>query len=435
MKKVYFHKFLLLVCFILVSCTQYFHGVFIREGLVASNPYTVGKWTIMMYMAADNNLESEAIQDINEIEMFNLDSKGVTVLSLLDRSSGHDGTNGAWEETRLLKIEQDPEGENGIIVSKELSSKELALSVESATELDMANFNTLKSFLQFGYKHYEAENYALIIWGHGNGLRSVISDSYTDSTMSLQELRVAIENGQGEKSLDVIAFDTSFGSTLETIWEIKDSTNWLVGVPGAISTTGWSYKDIFSSFLETSMSSVDFAQVIGSQKGTTAINMQYIHEVKKQFDNLSSLVAMNIDSWEKQRLLKNILLTDVQSYKASTYPSDMFIDVCDFAINISKNAPFITADEIVQNEIVEKSLIMQNTLSHAVLKKDEKSESISVFFISFLAEGIPNPAYPNAYIQSDVEEGKISFVNESTGWVPTNDESVTLLNKLFFTTF
>ncbi len=435
MKKTYFYKVLLLVCFMLVSCSQYFHGVFIREGSIASNPYTVGKWTIMMYMAADNNLESEAIRDINEIEMFDLEAKGITVLSLLDRSPGHDGTNGAWEETRLLKIEQDPEGENGIIVSKELSSKELALSVESATELDMANFNTLKSFLQFGYTHYEAENYALIIWGHSNGWRSVVSDSYTDSTMSLQELRIGIEKGQGENTLDVIAFDTSFGSTLETIWEIKDSTNWLVGVPGAISTTGWSYKDIFSSFLQTSMSSVDFTQVIGLQKNTTAINMQYIHELKEQFDNLSSLVATNINSREKQNNLKNILLSDVQSYKASTYPSDMFIDVSDFAINVSKNAPLITDEEIAQNEIVEKSLIMQNTLSHSVLKKDEKGESISVFFISFLAEGIPNPAYPNAYIQDDVEEGKISFVNESSGWVPTNDESVTLLNKLFFTTF
>ena len=68
-----------------------------KSQLVSVDPQ-IREWTIAVYMAADNDLESAAIQDLNEMEASI--ENGVTVVALLDRSDGYDGTNGNWDDSR-----------------------------------------------------------------------------------------------------------------------------------------------------------------------------------------------------------------------------------------------------------------------------------------------------------------------------------------------
>jgi hypothetical protein len=51
------------------------------------------KWTIMVYMDADNNLEDAGISDFNEMEVAGSTSD-VAILVLMDRIPGYDTSNG-----------------------------------------------------------------------------------------------------------------------------------------------------------------------------------------------------------------------------------------------------------------------------------------------------------------------------------------------------
>ncbi len=434
-QQVHFTVFFFCMCLLSLSCSYDFREVFIRDGIATSSDIDKRQWTVMMYMAADNNLEGEAIKDINELESLNLQSKGITILSLLDRSVGHDGTNGDWSDTRLYEIMFDEDGENGVLVSKELASKELALTVGAATELDMASANTLKSFLQFGYSQYKAENYALIIWGHGNGWRSITFDNYTNTTMSLPDFSQALKDGLGDNPLHVLAFDTSFGATIEILWEIKDYSQFFVGSSGVVSSAGWKYKEIFSAFTNTGQSIDDFTKAMGSQEGSTIVHLQNVQEVKNSFDGFTRLVAEQIDSVHKQRSVTDFMISEIDSYHASSYPSDMFLDMEKLVLKIVENASVLTDDMHIQDSLVISAENVQTSLQKALVTNSKGQSSISIFFVTLQSKGVPDASYPDLYVYDKTQRDTISFVNEHNGWTPTKDKSVTLLNKLFFSIF
>ena len=62
------------------------------------------EWSILVYMSADNNLESAAIADLIEMEKSKLNTKNVSVLVLLDRNPSYDSSNGNWKNTKLYRI-------------------------------------------------------------------------------------------------------------------------------------------------------------------------------------------------------------------------------------------------------------------------------------------------------------------------------------------
>lgn len=65
------------------------------------------KWTIAIFMNADNNLESAAIGDINEMER-GIDTSLYNVVVQIDRIPGYDNSNGDWTTTRRYYITPDP---------------------------------------------------------------------------------------------------------------------------------------------------------------------------------------------------------------------------------------------------------------------------------------------------------------------------------------
>ncbi|MBQ3671674.1 MAG: hypothetical protein II921_09425 [Treponema sp.] len=77
------------------------------------------EWTFIVYMAADNNLESAAISDLNEMEEArSFLSAGNTILVLLDRASAFDATNGDWSDTRLFRVASDNSVSPSVLTSE-----------------------------------------------------------------------------------------------------------------------------------------------------------------------------------------------------------------------------------------------------------------------------------------------------------------------------
>ncbi|HBG35542.1 MAG TPA: hypothetical protein DDW88_00550, partial [Treponema sp.] len=74
--------FIFMVIFFIV-----FNSCNLESNLVVENFQKKEKaWIFLVYMAADNDLESAAIRDFNELEAAQFDRAKISILVLLDRS-------------------------------------------------------------------------------------------------------------------------------------------------------------------------------------------------------------------------------------------------------------------------------------------------------------------------------------------------------------
>jgi hypothetical protein len=102
------------------------------------------KWTVMIYMAGDNNLSSAGDKDLNEMRTVG-STEAVNIVVEFD-NAGQRGTN---------RIHIQTDGTNEQVVSM--------------GETDSGNPEMLVDFVRWAAENYVAERYALILWNHGSG--------------------------------------------------------------------------------------------------------------------------------------------------------------------------------------------------------------------------------------------------------------------------
>lgn len=224
------------------------------------------KWTVLVYMDGDNNLEGNAIKDINEMEMVDLPDD-VNVIVQIDRSPGEDYSNGNWSETRRYKITHDTD-------DKKIASTWLD-ETSPLGELNMGHPETLSDFVEWGMKSYPAEKTILIMWDHGGGWRSDVDNNYRinkgvcwDDTnggdyLEMREVKSALEVAKNRvnRTINTLGFDVCLAGMMEVAYEVKDvvSEN-VVFSQALVPGNGWDYENWLTSVKENSdISATDFA--------------------------------------------------------------------------------------------------------------------------------------------------------------------------------
>lgn len=187
------------------------------------------KWTVMVYVDADNDLEDELMVDLDEMETpAYLNASGesdVTVCVQFDRTPGNDTSNGDWTTTRrfIMATDQQP----GIIATNH---------VEDLGEQDMGDPNTLRSFVNWAKGAAPADRYMLIINSHGNGPRSrSVGSSITrgvgfdmssgNSLLTPSELSGVL---RGIGGVDVLGFDACLMGSTEVLAQLHGLTDYVV---------------------------------------------------------------------------------------------------------------------------------------------------------------------------------------------------------------
>src|SRR6187431_1001950 len=64
------------------------------------------KWTVMVYISGDNNLEDFVVSDIETELAPTGSSANVQVVALADRGPGYDTSYGDWQTTKLFHVTQ-----------------------------------------------------------------------------------------------------------------------------------------------------------------------------------------------------------------------------------------------------------------------------------------------------------------------------------------
>ena len=455
---------LLAVFFILSACEQaVLSGT---QGFRDNGGWTHGaqgvavkrEWTFMIYMAADNDLESAAIADLNEMEAVTLNTN-VSILALVDRNPAYDMTNGNWSDTRLFEIKTDPNGLNSTIVSMRLDCPELGLSKEAETELNTADPLVLSRLIDFAKRTYPAENYALFVWGHGTGWRSgpfvetrqaagkaVAFDDTHGQYMSLPSFGRAIT----DKGLSLIGFDTCYAAVLELAYQIRNEAELLVGSEGEILSNGWDYASLFTDFLSKPNLTVNalgdsiqdqFAAQYASLSSATIsqILLPEIENLFTKFDIFAGTVAHSITGEPARKAVLDQVLHNVEGYHFTSFPSDLYIDIYDFSHKIPDILTFITPDNTKQASIIFAIKELEGALQHAVPSswaKNGSTHKLGVHVIPLQGIAVPASSHELAYVRNSMAIDKSSFVENSLHWVPNAvPQNDSLLDKLFYCTY
>jgi hypothetical protein len=147
---------------------------------------SLGTWTVMVYIAMDNNLGFWGADDRNIEELESVGSgSNVNIVVFRDDTALLSVPN-----TQILYINP---GSHTVVN-------------DYGSNIDSGSGDTLKSFIQWTKNTYPAENYILMIHGHGGGFTGVCSDDRSHSLIDMEELKDALVGGGVH--FEIIMFDS-----------------------------------------------------------------------------------------------------------------------------------------------------------------------------------------------------------------------------------
>lgn len=207
-------------------------------------PKGAKKWTVMVHLAADNNLYSFGLEDLNEMEAgINPDDVNVIVL--------FDGTKQG--DSAVYEVKRDANGKNTTFVSVPNFD---APFIPANHEIDSGNVNIVRQFGEWAVEKYPAEHYMVSFWDHGSGIfRKGVQNTFFDTTKGfgwddngghmntsdLSTLIPAIAKKAGQP-IDVVGFDACLMAHAEIAYQVKGFANYLVASEELEPGAGWDYN-------------------------------------------------------------------------------------------------------------------------------------------------------------------------------------------------
>jgi hypothetical protein len=264
------------------------------------------KWTFMVYIDGDNNLEAAAIDDFLEMAQVGSNDE-MEIIVQMDRRSGYNTGYNDWTDTRRFRIVK------GSVPS---DAPELNLG-----EANMGDPAVLQDFVEWGVNNYPAEHYALVIWNHGDGwrlmkqtlsdtsvlrmsrgeeetavARAIASDDTDNDILYMREVQDALTGARDRNNtmvkLDIIGFDACLMGMVEVGYAIRNNTLFAVGSEETEPFNGWPYDEIMSDLQNnTDYTPKDLAGMIvtkynGSYSGQSGVTQSAI-----EISHLSNLVS------------------------------------------------------------------------------------------------------------------------------------------------
>ena len=211
------------------------------------NQYATAERTVLVYLAGKNNL-SESLQ--TNLEQMKAGSKCI-------------GSN-----TLLAFVRRDIQGEQPWLAR--ISNGELADSLSlddmgiSTSNMQACNPELMEQVLKYAYSHYPANEYGLVLGGHSTGwlieqepgdTRAFgvdNGDGYTYSSRNRRWINVPTMASVLERvpHLKFIFADCCNFMCLETMYELRNVTDYIIGSPAEIPAEGAPYEQIMPALFE-----------------------------------------------------------------------------------------------------------------------------------------------------------------------------------------
>jgi hypothetical protein len=313
-------------------------------GTASAAPAARAKWTVMVYISGDNNLENYVVSDIEDELAATGSSAAVQVVALADRAPGYDASRGDWKSTLLYHVTP------GMIADS-------ASAVADWGERNMGDKQTLIDFVTWTKTNYPADHYALYFWGHGWNWHPgyVMQDDTDADTLDMEEVKAALPS---IGFIDMVGFDGCNMASIEVqlLWRghataLAHSQEWVGG-------EGVQYDLVLAQLAANPNMSADQVAIATSQSATSDKTWSAV-AVDGRFDAL--LTAVN--TWSIA--LKNGLTSNRKKYDQaftatrSFWQAPMDKDLYDMASELKR----LVSNQDIKN----KSQAVMNAVNAVVL--------------------------------------------------------------------
>jgi len=211
-------------------------------------PRKIARWTILVYIAGDNDLSAQALKDLRAMKR-GLTSERVRVVVHLDTRRGR---TRRYLLTRHGKLIDDLRHET--------------------ENLNSGDVRTLIEFARWGAWIAPAERYMLVLWGHAQGWDDVdpyersrtkralfkpyarrhdssfplARDDTARDFLSNADLREGLKRVHDilGKPVDLLGLDVCLMAMIEVLYEIRDHTGLVVASEEIEPTTGWPHEKV-----------------------------------------------------------------------------------------------------------------------------------------------------------------------------------------------
>ena len=389
--------------------------------------FAQAKWTFMVYLDADNNLEEYGIQDFNEMEEIG-STDDVHIIVQMDRIPGEDNSNGDWTDTRRYRIIKDS---NSYSITSPL--------LENLGEVNMGDPNSLIEFVNWARTNYPAQHYCLVLWDHGDGWRKVNAASmtalkenrrtdqnylHTDRNTSAMDKLIEFGKNRSRSichddtdgdylsndeiaqalaavgiKIDIVGYDACLMAMFECAYEIRDYADFLVGSEEEEPSEGWPYNLLLEPLVNNPLiTPLEFAQVIvdkygefyngnfGSDQTQSAFDLSSVNETLTAINNFAQAIIDDNESW-----------IAVRDAKAATdnYAQFEHIDLYDFTDNLQVMAENDTIkDTAADLKTALSSFVIRNYTEYS----HENAYGVAIYFPH---ETMYSAAYTSPYTAID----------------------------------
>ncbi len=326
-------KVILFICLIVIFGLLRVHSVPLDQDPALSQTRTrLPTWTIMVYLDADNNLESAGIDDF--LEMSSVGSTAdVNIVVQFDRISGYSTSYDNWTSTKRYYITSG-------------MTPTVANALADLGELNMGDPATLVDFVNWAKTNYPATNYAVVLWNHGGGWRKskeelwqewrksgkgkkddiVLKAVCWDDTsggdcLYMNEVQGALSSSGGAQ---LIGFDACLMSMVEVAYEVKGYGQVMVGSEETEPGDGWPYNTILAdlttnpSWTAAQLGSaiVDrYYQSYGNSQTQAAVDLANMNTLAS---TISTFAQAMIDYWDSDQAAVRSAAQDVMTQIGNT---------------------------------------------------------------------------------------------------------------------
>jgi len=297
------------------------------QGAQAARNENTASWTFMVYMDADNNLDSYAPYSLGMMEEIG-STQNLNVLVLWD---------GFDKPAYMYKVIK-----GGIVEVKGFPL--------NGKELNMGDPNTLNVFVDFAVGKFTAEHYVLVLWDHGNDVSGVCWDEHPTDHLTHPEVASAL----CKFHIDILAFDACLMAMVEVAYEYNQyglNTDYFVGCENYVPVSGYPYNTILDDLNQNpAMSELELAQMIvrdyvefykprahfsgGVMGSLSAIDLAKTETVVMDLSVLTQILMNNMQA--NHEMISNARGDAMLPW--SEYGWDRYVDLPTFVENITLTA-------------------------------------------------------------------------------------------------
>ena len=271
-------------------------------------------WTVMVYLAGDNNLTTECMFALTEMKHAAF-GKHLNVIAEFDPQDPHLPTHRYHIKKRGKKSFHhdiiDRAGyaaNNGEVTFKNESLKAQALARERKRErqlrrpeLDKACLTgppvvqevitddtdtgspiTLYNFISFCLQEYPADHYLVVLSGHAGGTERdyLLRDESSARSLTFNELKNVfqrVKEDRNGKRIDIVGMDNCLMSMAEICYELRGLAEIVVGCESFTPASGWPYREVLERLARDCVSPKLAPQQSVAEAAARAIVREYVN--------------------------------------------------------------------------------------------------------------------------------------------------------------